>query len=131
MRPLTTTTAAGPFGQAVANQNADVIKTASAERIPIRAADTGSDHNRHVMVGSGNSSPRSKAAMKSKSRVRANLMSRSSAARTSEVNGASFSGGESLVSSFWTARGTPCLSNFEAVRWLATASAVAQSSTAP
>jgi hypothetical protein len=128
MQPLRV--AAAPFGQAVANQNADVIKTASAARIPIRAAGTGSDHKRPVVAGSSSWSPRSKAVIESKSRVRANLMSRSSAARTSAVNGA-FSGGEWLVSRLWTERGTPCVSNFEGVRWLATASAVAQSSTAP
>jgi len=33
-----TTTAAGPFGQAVANHKAEVMPTASAERIPITTA---------------------------------------------------------------------------------------------
>ena len=88
MQPLRRLLQPGRSARAVANQNADVIKIASAERIPIKAADTGSDHNRHVAAGSGSWSPRSKAAIESKSRVRANLMSRSSAARTSPVNGA-------------------------------------------
>jgi len=46
-----TTTAAGPFGQAVANHKADVTPTASAERIPVRAAATGSDQSPHAMFG--------------------------------------------------------------------------------
>ena len=78
-----TTTAVGPVGQAVANQNAEVIPTASAERIPVRTAGTGSDQSPQAMFGPGNSSPRSKAAMHSRSRARASARSRSSAARTS------------------------------------------------
>ena len=46
-----TTTAVGPVGQAVANQKTEVIPTASAERIPIRAADTGSDQSPPAMAG--------------------------------------------------------------------------------
>ena len=46
-----TMTAAGPFGQAVANQNAEVIPTASAERIPVRTAATGSDQSPQAMFG--------------------------------------------------------------------------------
>ena len=46
-----TTTAVGPFGQAVANQKAEVMPTASAERIPVRAAATGSDQSPHAMFG--------------------------------------------------------------------------------
>src|SRR4029077_12967120 len=44
-RTAATITATGPFGQAVANQNAEVIPTASAERTPVRAAATGSDQS--------------------------------------------------------------------------------------
>src|SRR4029453_13283129 len=44
-----TMTAMGPSGQAVANQKTEVIATASAERIPVRTAGTGSDQNRHAM----------------------------------------------------------------------------------
>src|SRR4029077_987624 len=40
-----TTTGAGPFGQAVANQIAEVIPTASAERRPVKTAATGSDQS--------------------------------------------------------------------------------------
>src|SRR3981081_4679547 len=61
-----TMTAAGPFGQAVANQKVEVIPTASAERIPISAAGTGSNQSLHAILGSGNSSPRSKAPMQSR-----------------------------------------------------------------
>src|SRR5260370_4448908 len=68
-RTAATTTAAEPFSQAVANQKAEVIPTASAERIPVRTAGTGSDQSRHAMFGSGNSSPRSKALMLSRSRM--------------------------------------------------------------
>ena len=130
MQPLRRLVAAAPFGQAVANQNADVIKTASAERIPIRAAGTGSDHKRPVVAGSGSWSPRSKAAIKSKSRVRANLMSRSSAARTSAVNGVIVG---RRMACFKILDGTRNALHIQlrSVRWLATASAVAQSSTAP
>ena len=46
-----TTTAAGPFGQAVANHKADVMPTARAERIPVRAAATGSDQSPHARFG--------------------------------------------------------------------------------
>src|SRR5262249_60060521 len=77
------TPAVGPVGQAVANQNAEVIPTASAERIPIRTAGTGSDQSLHAMFGSGSSSPRSNASIQARSRARACNKSRSSAARTS------------------------------------------------
>src|SRR5882672_3190407 len=50
-----TMTAAGPSGHAVANQKVEVIPTASAERIPIRAAGTGSDQSLQAMFGSGSS----------------------------------------------------------------------------
>src|SRR5215510_5696607 len=60
-----TMTATGPFGQAIANQIAEVIPTASAERIPTTTAGTGSDQSPHAMFGRGNSSPRSKAPMSS------------------------------------------------------------------
>src|SRR5947208_10132309 len=63
-RTAATTTAVGPVGQAVANQNAEVIPTASAERSPVRTAGTGSDQSPQTMFGP-NSSPPSKAAMHS------------------------------------------------------------------
>src|SRR3954447_13295761 len=77
-----TTTAVGPSDQAVANQKADVIATANAERIPITTAGTGSDQRSHAIFGSGNSLPRSKASLLARSRVRASSTSRSSAACT-------------------------------------------------
>src|SRR5438552_18973111 len=82
-RTAATTTAVGPVGQAVANQNAEVIPTASAERNPMRTAGSGSDQSPQALLGRGNSSPWSKAAMPSRSRVRARARSRSSAALTS------------------------------------------------
>ena len=126
-----TTTAVDPFGQAVANQKADVTAIASAERSPVRAAETGSDHSRQAMSGSGNCSPRSKAPMRSRSRARARARSRSSAARTSADTIGPSPARDScaweiplLGVVFFSARGG------ESTRWLAAASAMAQSSTA-
>src|ERR1700730_3750530 len=47
-----TTTAIGPLGQAVANQKAVGIATASAARIPARAAAIGSDQRQPAGLGS-------------------------------------------------------------------------------
>ena len=56
-RTAATTTAVGPFGHDVANQNVAVIPTASAERIPVRTAGSGSDHRPQRMLGPANSLP--------------------------------------------------------------------------
>src|SRR5262245_63932130 len=50
-----TMTATKPFGHAVANQIAEVIPTARAERIPISIAGTGSDQSPQAIFGSGSS----------------------------------------------------------------------------
>src|SRR5271166_2915823 len=65
------TTAVGPLGQAVTNQNAAAMITANADRIPLRTAVRGSDQRGAAGMGVDNISPLASAAAHPSSRTRA------------------------------------------------------------
>ena len=127
---LDTTTAVGPFGQAVTNQKADVIAIASAQRIAVRAASTGSDQKPSATFGAGRSSPRSKAVTDCRSRARARATACSSVARTSVDTTAPFPAGVSFASEINSRRLVVAESGIGPTRRAAAPSTTAQSSTA-
>src|SRR5437868_3044738 len=92
-----TMTAVGPLGQAVTNQKAVVIATASAERIPVRAAATGSGQSRPAGVAPTTLFPLFKAAPASRSRARPQATAWRSAARRIADTTSTFSQGVSLL----------------------------------